>query len=1370
MSSRRMDNNDSALLLRIRSALIQRISSGTLKNLLDGLQDKSHPVISRREAEDIMQISKPQQDQVTSLIDMVHKKGDKACGILLSLLEDEDNYLYQDLCLDAAAGIAKKDAALCTSRTETSMPTSSPTEDATSKEVIQQLKKRMEKDLERILQGVELNGEIKDLHDMYTKLHVLKDYKLGAIHDLEALRRQDTNAQAAGKEETIELSDVFRDASRKRLLTMGVAGVGKTISVKKFILDWAKGHHNQHFDFVFPLSFRALNIKAKKNEEKNDKYSLIKLLESEFPEIKALNTPLNHYNVLFIFDGLDECVLPLNFEDDKESDVQKDTALDTLVVSVISGSLLPSASVWITSRPSAASRIHCWPNMQMTEIRGFNEEQKLQYFERNCETNSAAFEQIKKCIKKSRTLNVMCQIPLFCWILLIVTKDVLCTPFAPNQNKNSYEGTMTTIYLRFLRQQMYELQKRFQQNWKSETETDWSSTIKNPKTEVHIQNLLNLGKLAFCKLNEGLPTFYEQDLEKYGITSTNAEFLTVCTQTRDSPDSVTNVYEFVHLSIQEFLAAFFAFYSLRNYKKDVLKKRGILEWLYWLVFSNKMLALQKTAVDQALESTDGHLDLFLRFLLGFTLMSNQKLFQDIVPGLKCKEENVQAIVEYIQQKIETSPPEKTINLFYCLSEMKIDSLVKEIQSFLTSGKLPRQDLSSTQWSALVFVLLTSEDTKNHFDLKKYGKSKALEKLLPVIKNTQKALLDNCLLNESSCKPLAKVISSSSQLTELDLSDNDLQNSGVKELFSEPNPNKPLKWNLQTLRLSRCRLTENSCSILASAICKNNSHLATLDLSHNALQDHGVYLLTPGIYHLGTLLLQKCNLTVESCKLLASSLTSSNLKVLDMSNNCLKYDANDQRNGLKIFFEALMSSQCKLEELRLQKCNLTVQSCRLLASSFKSSTYSNLKVLDMSNNDLKCDSPDTGMEFFFEALRSSHCKLEELRLQKCNLRGICCKGLSKNLISSQLKKLDLSTNDLQNEGITFLCSELESQQSAGCITSPCKLESLVLSQCNLTGKSCAVLVASLLKKTSCLTDLDLSNNDLQTRGAQELSTALLDPACSIKTLRLSGCLIPEVGFSALNSALQTNVNLRELDVRLNIQDIHSGKGTQLITTKLRNPHDVLGGIQILQYPVLELDPSLLTDLGQLSKEDMKSFKNYVLDTVSDDMPGLLEARLEQADVGDTVRLMTQSYGAEKVLNMSQDILKRLKCENQMDDEDQISPVSTDIADSVFFYKVKEELCDKLGNLENILRTLEKLGVLTANEKMSVEIESKGYKQNRTLIDILNQKREWSHRKFYQSLQTFNPVLVDSLKMQIDNNRHRDEYQRRYQIYNPNISLL
>jgi len=147
-------------------------------------------------------------------------------------------------------------------------------------------------------------------------------------------------------------------------------------------------------------------------------------------------------------------------------------------------------------------------------------------------------------------------------------------------------------------------------------------------------------------------------------------------------------------------------------------------------------------VDEALQSKNGHLDLFLRFLLGLSLESHQTLLRELLTKTGICSYNKKETVQYIKQKIGENPsPERSINLFHCLNELGDDSLVQEIQDYLRTGKLRQTKLSSSQWSALVYMLLTSEQKMDVFTLKPFigtqnTADEVLQKLLPVVKESR----------------------------------------------------------------------------------------------------------------------------------------------------------------------------------------------------------------------------------------------------------------------------------------------------------------------------------------------------------------------------------------------------------------------------------------------------------------------------------------------------------------------------------------------------------------------------------------------------------------------------------------------------------
>ncbi|KAG5848007.1 hypothetical protein ANANG_G00132290, partial [Anguilla anguilla] len=291
--------------------------------------------------------------------------------------------------------------------------------------------------------------------------------------------------------------------------------------------------------------------------------------------------------------------------------------------------------------------------------------------------------------------------------------------------------------------------------------------------------------------------------------------------------------------------------------------------------------------------------------------------------------------------------DRTINLFHCLNELNDNSLVEEIQNSLRSGKLSDKKLEPHQCSALAFVLLMSEEDLDEFDPKTYNTSAAgYQRLLPVIRNCRKAILNSCHPTAKSCDIVASALqSSNSPLRDLDLSYNNLGDSGVELLCAGlMSPN----CQLQRLGLSSCDLTEQSCEIVASALQSSNSPLRDLDLSYNNLGDSGVELLCAGLMSpnckLQRLGLGWCNLTEGCCDVLASFLRSphSELRDLELRDNEL------QDSGVRALSAGLEDPHCKLQRLGLSGCRVTQRGCDFLASALCSNP-SHLRELDLRYN-------------------------------------------------------------------------------------------------------------------------------------------------------------------------------------------------------------------------------------------------------------------------------------------------------------------------------------------------------------------------------------------------------------------------------------
>ncbi|XP_023805449.1 NACHT, LRR and PYD domains-containing protein 3-like [Oryzias latipes] len=680
----------------------------------------------------------------------------------------------------------------------------------------------LKKKFQCLFEGMAKAGNPNLLNEIYTELFITEGGR-GELNEEHEIRQIEAASRKADRAETrIRQEELFqlpagRQEPIRTVMTKGVAGIGKTVLTQKFTLDWAEGKAHQNLHFTFPFTFRELNVL------KEEKFSLVELVHHFVPETKEAGIcSFEDFQVLFIFDGLDESRLPLDFHKTQIlNDPRKSTSVADLLTNLIRGNLLPSAHLWITTRPAAANQIPAECVDMVTEVRGFNDPQKEEYFRKRFRDEEQA-SRIISHIQRSRSLHIMCHIPVFCWITATVLEDLL-----KSREVGELPKSLTEMYIHFLVVQAKV--KKVKYDGGTETDPHWS-----PESRKMMESL---GKLAFEQLQKGNLIFYESDLKECDIDIRAASVYSgVFTQIfrEERGQYQDKVFCFIHLSVQEFLAALHVHLTFVTSGFNLMEEeQQKTSWFLKLFIKTRGTSFQdfyQSAVKKALQSPNGHLDLFLRFLLGLSLQTNQNLLRGLLTQTGSSSQNNQETVQFIKEKIsEDLSAEKSINLFHCLNELNDGSLVEEIQQFLRSGRLSTEKLSPAQWSALVFILLSSEEDLEEFNLQKYSASEeALLRLLPVIKASNKALLRGCNLSDRSCTALSSVLSSqSSRLRDLNLSNNNLQDSGVK-LLSAGLESPDCK--LESLRLRNCSLSKIRCKVLVSALKKNPSNLKELDLS------------------------------------------------------------------------------------------------------------------------------------------------------------------------------------------------------------------------------------------------------------------------------------------------------------------------------------------------------------------------------------------------------------------------------------------------------------------------------------------------------------------------------------------------------------
>ncbi|XP_045061002.1 NACHT, LRR and PYD domains-containing protein 3-like isoform X2 [Coregonus clupeaformis] len=738
------------------------------------------------------------------------------------------------------------------------------------------IKKRQKVNSECILEGIETQST-SVLNKVYTELYIVTCDSTSINKEHEVWQAETAHLKDFSEASVIKCQDIFKPAEDETIrcvVTKGIAGIGKTVAARKLNLDWADGKANQEIDFVFLLSFRKLNLIK-------DQHSLHGLLQHFYPERKDINVKemYDEHNVLFILDGLDESQLQLKFDEIENrlvSDVSESASLDVLLTNLITGYLLPRALLWITSRPVAANQIPRDYCHRVTEIRGFNDAQKDEYFRKHIRDPEMA-SRIISDIKATRSLYIMCHVPVFCWMAVTVLQDILSKDNKSRPKPRSLLTTLSEMYIHYTR-----IQTRISFE-KHGPKQDKQRPLMSNKDII-----LKLGKLAYQNLVSQNVLFTEEHLTDCDISVVDAATCPgLCTELVQLEHGLypRKLYCFVHLSVQEFFAALYAFHEFENGRIDsvkaLIKKRK----------GRTLLDFLKGVLDIALDSQNGHLDLFTRFLFGISHNSSRDLLQDILGKTTSSSECNKKLIGYIKMlKRKDLSPERCINLIHCVLQLKDHTILQN-----DNNQVSPSDTQPTpfQCSLLAYMFIMSEKPEE-FDFRNNKASEeAFRRLAPALLSCTRALLNFCGITVLECATVSSVLQSeNSRLSVLDLGHNNLCDEGVIRLCCGlRNPN----CKVETLNLRHNHVGVGGVKAICEVLTCPTSKLQNLDLSCNDLGDPGAELLAVALHKhckLQALRLSGCLITLPEIvsSVLAVALRSEafQMKELDLSYNPLRY--------------------------------------------------------------------------------------------------------------------------------------------------------------------------------------------------------------------------------------------------------------------------------------------------------------------------------------------------------------------------------------------------------------------------------------------------------------------------------------------------
>ncbi len=331
--------------------------------------------------------------------------------------------------------------------------------------------------------------------------------------------------------EVVEYGEIFKEYKKGALVLLeGRPGSGKTTLVHKITNDWAHERNIlQGAKMVFLLTLRLLNFSANKPESLAE---ILKVFYSSPDMQREIQNKLENCegeNACFVLDGLDEY---------KPHDKKK-----SVIYQLIEKRILPFAMVIVASRPVATNDLKGL-NSRRIEVIGFSKEQIYKYVEAypfEKENNEMLAQKLKEYLSLHPNVVHMCYLPVHAAMICFLFGDL----------KEKMPSTEAKIYEKFTISSILRQRRR-------ETENVQLIDLKSlsPDYKAYVDNI--------CKLAYDM-TFNSQQVvskTKAHVSLSHddqldwAAFGLLTVERTSKSYGIEDVYSFLHLTLQEFLAAF----------------------------------------------------------------------------------------------------------------------------------------------------------------------------------------------------------------------------------------------------------------------------------------------------------------------------------------------------------------------------------------------------------------------------------------------------------------------------------------------------------------------------------------------------------------------------------------------------------------------------------------------------------------------------------------------------------------------------------------------------------------------------------------------------------------------------------------------